>query len=61
MFALCCLGFSLGSRLRFELLDLRSNPGEIRIIETDKTGSSGRKDLSDHTWYQLNRLLGFLT
>jgi hypothetical protein len=23
MFALCCLGFSLGSRLRFEPLDLR--------------------------------------
>jgi hypothetical protein len=24
----------------------------IRIMETNKAGSSGRKDMSDHTWYQ---------
>ena len=28
MVALCCLRFSLSSRFRFELLDLRSTPGD---------------------------------
>jgi hypothetical protein len=38
MVALCCLRFS------FELLDLRSSPGDE---DDDKTRSSGRKDSSD--------------